>query len=60
MSTRRSPREGEGAATRGRVANPLVDGRGHCRLLEAVEESEEVVPVSVWMWVLSSGVTVWR
>jgi hypothetical protein len=38
----------------------LEDRRGHCRLLEAVEESEEVVPVNVWMWVLPSGVTVGR
>ena len=40
--------------------NPLVDGRGHCRLLEAVEESEGVVPVNVSTWVLLSGVTVGR
>ena len=44
----------------GASRNLLVDHGDHCYVPDAVRENEEVVPVNVSTWVLSSGVTVGR
>jgi hypothetical protein len=48
------------ASGHGASANLLADHGDHCYFSEAVRENEEVVPVNVSTWVLSSVATVGR